>query len=124
MTYDFKHAEQELSELGERLISRAEVFADNYNVVELAKLLVMVNKEVYRIEEEARRLRLTGQLKLDIYHGMVRGYRAIVDQIFKIAYNNSIADEVRTVCKALKFSNDLAGTYLAEYLHETEGMEK
>lgn len=47
MSYEFQHAEEELVELGQRLISKAEFFADNYNVFELAKLLVIVNKEIY-----------------------------------------------------------------------------
>lgn len=116
MKYNVDYAAEEIGELEATLTPIIEKYLEENKPVEVAKALVIVNKELYRYEEEARRLRLTGGLDTDIYKAIISGYRALSNKILKLSYEYKLAYEVSTLHKALRFSSETAGIYLTEYL--------
>ncbi len=115
MRYSIDYAAEEIGELDAVLTPIVEKYLEE-KPVEVAKALVIVNKELYRYEEEARRLRLTGELDVDIYKTPVSRYRDLSNKILKLGYKYKIVHEVSTLHKALRFSSETAGIYLSEYL--------
>ena len=114
--YSSENAVEELHELERKMVPFIEKYLESNQTMEVAKALVIVNKELYRIEEEARRLRLTGELDPEIYRTLTRGYRGLAYKIMNLAQDYKIAHEVSVLQKALKFSSETAGTYLQEYV--------
>jgi len=106
--------------LESRLVPAIQRYLENNKTLEVAKALVIVNKELYRTEEEARRLRLTGELDLEIYQALTAGYRHIAEKIMSLAYKHKLAHEVSVLHKALRFSQETAGIYLQEYVRGLE----
>ena len=97
-----------------------ERYLRNNQPIEVARALVIINKELYRIEEEARKLRLRGELDFDIYRVLTARYDTLVRKITNLSYSYKLAHEVSVLFKALKFSNETAGIYLQEYLRGLE----
>ncbi|WP_161997807.1 hypothetical protein, partial [Escherichia coli] len=100
------------------LYEKAKLLAERRDCYELAKMLVMVDKEVYRYEEEARKLRLKGELELEVYREIISDFSEIKKKIFSILNENNLGNEVSRLYKLMRFSNELAGLYLREYLEE------
>lgn len=118
--YSMWSATEELYELGERLYRKAKILAERKDCYELAKMLVVIDKEVYRYEEEARKLRLKGELELDVYREIISDFSEIKKNIFNILTERNLSNEVSKLYKLMRFSNELAGLYLREYLEEAQ----
>jgi len=96
------------------LIRAQELF--NKGEREVAKILTLVSRESYKIDEEARRLKLTGELDLNIYSVLSKGYHEIANRIMELSYEYKLAHEVSALHKSMRFAKDAVETYLAEYL--------
>lgn len=118
--YSMWIAGEELYELGERLYEKAKALVEKRDCYELAKILVMVDKEAYRYEEEARKLRLKGELDLDVYREIISDLSEIKKKVLSAAREMNLANEVLRIYKLMRFSNELAGLYLREYLEEMQ----
>jgi len=116
--YSVENVVEELNILERLLVSTIERYLEARDIINAAKGLIAVNKELYKIEEDARRLRLTGQLDLQIYDAFAKGYKRIADRIMKVAYERNYAHEVSVLHKALRFTKD--APTLAEYLREAD----
>jgi len=116
--YSMWTATEELYGLGERLYEKAKALVERNDCYELARMLAVIDKEVYRYEEEARRLRLTGELELDVYREIISDFSEIKRKIFNVLTERKLGSEVSRIYKLMRFSNELAGLYLREYLEE------
>jgi hypothetical protein len=65
-----------------------------------------------------RRLRLTGELDLDVYRELISSYNSIRQKIFKLVNENKLSNDISRLFKPMRFSNEVAGLYLAGYLQE------
>jgi ABC-type phosphate transport system auxiliary subunit len=113
-------ASQEMYELEEVLFKKANKLAEKRDSYELAKMLVVINKETYRLEEEARKLRLTGELDLEVYRELVEDYANMRRRILEVITKKNLNNEVARLYKVMRFSSEVAGLYLTEYLQEIE----
>ena len=86
-------------------------------------MLVVINKEMYRYEEEARRLRLTGELDQDVCTELGSGYNNIRRKILDVIAEHKLNSEVSRLFRIMRFSNEVAGPYLTEYLEEIQGVK-
>jgi hypothetical protein len=118
--YSVWTAGEELYVLEEELFKKAAQLVEKKDCYELARMLVVIDKEVYKYEEEARRLRLTGELDLDVYRELISSYNGIRQKIFKLINENKLSNDVSRLFKLMRFSNEVAGLYLAEYLQELD----
>jgi len=116
--YSVWTAGEELYVLEEELFKKAAQLVEKKDCYELARMLVVIDKEVYKYEEEARRLRLTGELDLDVYRELISSYNGIRQKIFKLINENKLSNDVSRLFKLMRFSNEVAGLYLAGYLQE------
>jgi hypothetical protein len=114
--YNVESANIELNSLESVLASKVEYYLKKNDTINAAKGLIAVNKELYKIEEDGRKLRLTGQLDVQVYEALTKGYKQIADRIMNIAYKHNYAHEVSVLHKALRFTND--APTLADYLRE------
>jgi ABC-type phosphate transport system auxiliary subunit len=113
-------ASQEMYELEEVLFKKANKLAEKGDSYELARMLVVINKETYRLEEEARKLRLTGELDLEVYRELVEDYANMRRRILEVITKKNLNNEVARLYKVMRFSSEVAGLYLTEYLQEIE----
>lgn len=113
-------ASQEMYELEEVLFKKANKLAEKRDSYELARMLVVINKETYRLEEEARKLRLTGELDLEVYRELVEDYANMRRRILEVITKKNLNNEVARLYKVMRFSSEVAGLYLTEYLQEIE----
>ncbi len=113
--YTTENALQELDNAEAIILQKVEQYLEKSNALEVAKILTLLGRESYRIDEEARRLKLTGQLDLDIYNVLSKGYHDIANRIMQVSYDYNLAHEVSALHKSIKFSKDI-DTYIAEYL--------
>jgi ABC-type phosphate transport system auxiliary subunit len=111
-------ASQEMYELEEVLFKKANKLAEKGDSYELARMLVVINKETYRLEEEARKLRLTGELDLEVYRELVEDYANMRRRILEVITKKNLNNEVARLYKVMRFSSEVAGLYLTEYLQE------
>jgi len=118
--YSVWTAGEELYVLEEELFKKAAQLVEKKDCYELARMLVVIDKEVYKYEEEARRLRLTGELDLDVYRELISSYNGIRQKIFKLINENKLGNDVSRLFKLMRFSNEVAGLYLAGYLQERD----
>lgn len=116
--YSLDSAIEELNVLESVVVGKVRNYLEKCDIINAARGLVAVNKELYKLEEDARKLRLTGQLDRDIYNAMTGGYRLIANRIMKTAYEYKYAHEVSILFKALRFTNEVST--LAEYLREND----
>lgn len=114
--YSLDNAIEELNVLESVLVGKVREYLEKNDIINAARGLIAINKELYRVEEDARRLRLTGQLDQQIYNAFTRGYRQIADRIMETAKEYRYAHEVSVLFKALRFTNEVST--LAEYLRE------
>lgn len=98
------------------LLQKTEEHLENSDVREVAKILTLVTRELYRTDEEARRLRLTGELEPGIYNIISRTYHDIASRIMELSCEYKLGDQVSTLHKSMRFARDALDTYLAEYL--------
>ncbi len=113
--YTTENSKQELEEVETILMPKVEQYLEKSEPLEVAKILTLVSRESYRIDEEARTLKLTGQLDTDIYNVLSKGYHEIASRIMQVSYEYKLAHEVSVLHKSMKFSKEI-DTYLAEYL--------
>ena len=113
--YSNENALNELNAVQETLAQKVEQYLEKSNALEVAKILTLVTRESFHIDEEARRLRLTGELDLDVYNTLSKGYHDLANAILQLSYEYKLAHEVSTLHKSMKFSKEM-DTYLAEYL--------
>ncbi|MBI2183958.1 MAG: hypothetical protein HYU39_03255 [Thaumarchaeota archaeon] len=114
--YSLDNAIEELNVLESVVAGKVRNYLEKTDIINAARGLIAVNKELYRVEEDARRLRLTGQLDLEIYNALTKGYKLIADRIMKTAYEYKYAHEVSVLFKALRFTNEVSS--LSDYLRE------
>jgi hypothetical protein len=74
--------------------------------LDAAKGLIALDKESYKIEEDARKLRLKGELDLHVYSALSGGYRGLRDRMTRLAQHDGHSREVSTLYRALRFSNE------------------
>jgi len=116
--YSAWDAREELCDLEGVLLEKANMFAKSKDSYELARMLVVMNKEVYRYEEEARKLRLTGELNWDTYEELISRFYNVKRKIFDVVTQHKLNSDVSRLFKIMRFSNEVAGLYLTEYLEE------
>lgn len=114
--YVTENALHELDKTETVLLQKAEEYLEQSNALEVAKILTLVSRESYKVDEEARRLKLAGELDLDIYNVLSRGYHEIANRIIELSYEYKLAHEVSALHKSMRFAKDAVETYLAEYL--------
>ena len=114
--YNVESANIELNSLESVLARRVAGYLESDDVLNAARGLIAVNKELYKLDEDARRLRLTGELDVEIYHTMKNGYAQIADRIMKIANGFNYSREVSILHRSLRFSNEAPS--LSDYLRE------
>lgn len=117
-------AREELYVLENTLYEKATVIAQNKDSYELARMVVVINKEMYRYEEEARRLRLTGELDPDVCRELASGYSNIRRRVLDLIAEHRLNGEVSRLFRIMRFSNEVAGLYLTEYLEEIQGVKR
>ena len=93
--YTVDDALREMNELRGKLLSRVERLVEKRDADGLARILVALNLEVERIESEARRLRLKGELDVEVYRALISGYTKLADSIWQYATKNGLGDDVR-----------------------------
>ena len=120
--YSMWTVDEEFYGLEKQLLDKANRLVQERDAYELAKMLVLIDKEVYRYEEEARRLRLKGELNLDVYRELVSSYCNMKQKLFKLVNENKLSNDVSKIYRLMRFSNEVAGLYLAEYLQEIQGL--
>ena len=116
MYYSVETAVEELTDLEAVIERRVRRFLEKRDIINAARGLIAVNKELYRIEEDARKLRLAGELDQKIYKIMIRGYVQIADRIINIAGEHNSLHEIMVLHKALRFTTEVST--LADYLRE------
>lgn len=77
----------------------------------------MINKEIYRYEV-ARKLRLRGELDLEGYRELASGYSRLRRKILGLTSDNNLINDVLKFLRVMRFSNEVAGLYLTDYLDE------
>ncbi len=117
--YTADNALKELDSAEAIIMQKAEQHLEKSDALEVAKILTLVSRESYRIDEEARRLKLTGQLDLDVYNILSKGYHNIASRVIQLSYEYKLAHEVSTLHKGMKFSREM-DMYLAEYLRSVD----
>lgn len=110
-----ENALRELEHVEALLMVKVEQYLEKSQPLEIAKILTLVSRESYRIDEDARALELTGQLDPDIHNILSKGYHEIASRIIHLSYEYKLAHEVSVPHKSMKFSKEI-DTYLAEYL--------
>jgi len=116
--YSVENAIDEVKVLESVLTGRVEKYLESKDIINAAKGLIAINKEIYKVEEDARRLRLTGELDVHTHTALTNGYRQIAERIMKVAYEHHFAHEVSVLYKALRFTNDAPN--LSDYLREAD----
>ncbi|MGB9622446.1 MAG: hypothetical protein ACPL07_01250 [Candidatus Bathyarchaeia archaeon] len=120
--YSMWTVDEEFYGLEKQLLDKASRLVQERDAYELAKMLVLIDKEVYRYEEEARRLRLKGELNLDVYRELVSSFSMARQKLFKLVNENKLSNDVSKIYRLMRFSNEVAGLYLTEYLQEIQGL--
>src|SRR6058998_3686289 len=103
----------EIGTLEPILLRRIEKYIQSDDIVNAAKGLIATNQEIYKIDEDARKLRLAGQLDVQVYEALTKDYKQISDKIMKIAYERKLAHEISALHKALRFTNDAKSVRLS-----------
>lgn len=94
--YTVKDALQELEEIRLNLESRVDELITKRDAEGIAYLLFSLRKEIDEIEREARRLRLKGELDLNIYRTLISGYQELTNHIMKESDRRGLREEVRS----------------------------
>ncbi|MBI3859798.1 MAG: hypothetical protein HY296_06155 [Thaumarchaeota archaeon] len=114
--YNVDSVNLELSGLEAVLAERLTNSLETDDLLDVAKGLIALDKEVYKVEEDARKLRLTGQLDIQVYTALSGGYRRLSDRLTKLAQQDEHAREISTLYRALRFTNEAVS--LSDYLRE------
>jgi hypothetical protein len=105
--YTAENAFSELDNAETILLQKVEKHLEHSEPYEVAKILTLVNRELYRIDEDARTLRLTGELDHDIYTAMSKTYHDIARRIMQLAYDYKLGHEVSVFHKSLRLARRL-----------------
>lgn len=116
--YNVEAANGELNTLESVLARRVEEYLEGNDVINAARGLVAVNKEIYKLEEDARELRLTGELDVEIYRALRNGYSRIAERIMTIARGFHYTREISSLNRSLRFTNEASS--LTDYLREAD----
>lgn len=116
--YTTENAMDELNFLGSILVQKVGNYLEDNDIINAARGLCAISKELYKIEEDSRRLRLTGELDVQIYTTLTKGYRQITDRIMSLAYEHHYAKEISSLHKSLRFTNEAPS--LSDYLGEVD----
>lgn len=108
----------ELRNLEAVLADRLTNSLETSDFLDIAKGLIALDKEIYKIEEDARKLRLTGQLDVQVYAELSAGYRRLSDRMFKLAHRDGHDREISSFYRALRFTNEAVS--LSDYLREDD----
>lgn len=114
--YTTEEALNELDDIGLGLVKKVQDYLKAGDVVNATKGLVALRREMYKLDEDARKLRLSGQLESEVYRTLSVGYRQIAKMVFEAASDYERNDEVTKLYPVLRFSRDVPS--LSEYLHE------
>ncbi|NIP61271.1 MAG: hypothetical protein GWN01_10205 [Nitrosopumilaceae archaeon] len=98
------------------IMQRAEYYLERSNSFEVAKIYALVRKELYKIDEDARKLKLTRELDPEMYDVMSSSCRDMGERVMDLAREYSLRNKVFEVYNAIRFSNEVNSTYLVEYL--------
>lgn len=116
--YNVETANTELNSLESVVARRVEDYLESNDVINAARGLIAVNKEIYKLEEDARRLRLTGELDIEVYQSLRNGYARITERIMTIARGFHYSQEVSSLHRSLRFTNEAPS--LTDYLREAD----
>ena len=116
--YNLDNVGLELSNLEAVLAERVTNSLETGDLLDVAKGLIALDKESYKIDEEARRLRLIGQLDAEIYGALNRGYRRLSEKMNRLVQQDDHLKEVQTLYRALRFTNEAVS--LSDYLREAD----
>ncbi len=95
--YTKDDAVNELCELEVNLIEKADKLLKAKNFDGVAGLLVLIDNEIYETEREARRLRLEGNLDVNVYKTLMDGYHSLSEKIVGRASKYGLWDQVKSV---------------------------
>jgi len=118
--YDAKTAILELDLIESKLMEKAEKYLESNNSFEVTKIYSLVRKELYNIDKDARRLKLTGELDSEMYGVMSEGYRDIGIRLIRISHEYSLGNKVLKIHDTIRFSEKINSTYLTEYMREDD----
>jgi hypothetical protein len=119
--YSSKDAIDELLTLGVNLLFKAERDVKKKRVTEVATMYVLVRREGRRVEEEATRLKLEGELDSEVYEKLADGYDSLGKVIMEIAKSEWLAADVYVLSRGLKNSVEKRWSSLAEYARSELG---
>lgn len=116
--YNVETASVELNTLESVLARRVEEHLESNDVINATRGLFAINKEIYKPEEDPRRLGLTGELDVEIYRALRNGYARIADRIMAIARGFHYTREVSSLNRSIRFTNEAPS--LSDYLREAD----
>jgi hypothetical protein len=114
--YNPSHALDELGELGTKVLSYAELLVKKKKVVEVAKMYALVKRESEKVESEARKMRLTGTLDVEVYKNLTSGYDTLGRSILEIAKSQWLVGDVHVLSRCYYKTIDKQWSSLAEYV--------
>ncbi len=114
--YGPDEAIKEYDSISTELMQRAEYYLERSNSFEVAKLYALVRKESYKIDEDARKLKLARKLDTKMYDVISNSCQDIGERIMELAREYSLGNRVYEVYEAIRFGSEISSTYLAEYL--------
>jgi hypothetical protein len=114
--HNLDSASLELNNLETVLSARVTNSLEAGDILDVARGLIALDKEAYKTEEEARKLRLTGQPDAEIYTALNRGYRRLHEKVNQLMKKDNHSQEISTLYRALRFTDEAQN--LAEYLRE------
>ncbi len=116
--YDAKQAVHDMDLLETRLLQKAEILLESSNSFEVAKIYSLVRKEACKIDEDARILKLSSQFDPEMHDVMSEGYRDIGIRLIRVSHEYSLGNKVLEIHNMIRFSSEINGTYLEEYLRK------
>ena len=114
--YNVQTAMQEYALLSEKVMQKVEFHLERDNSFEVAKIYSLVQNELYKTDEDARKMKLTGKLVPEMYDVMSNGCIDIGKQIILLSHEYSLGNKVYEIYNVIRSSNKITSTYLAEYM--------
>ncbi len=114
--YNVQIAMQEYDRLLNEVMQKVEFHLERSDSFEVAKIYSLVRKELYKTDEDARSLKLTGEFDPEMYGVMSESYRDIGIRLIRTSHEYSLGNKVCEIYNVIWSSDEITSAYLAEYL--------
>lgn len=94
-SYSSEDALKELKEIESKFLYKTENFVRDKNPEAIARILLAIDNELFETESEARRLRLSGQLDVNVYRTLIDGYFGLQRQVIELSEKYGLGRDVR-----------------------------